>query len=160
MILWREMKRHLAGAKVVPGKVTTISTVALCFLTLLASQAQAQPVQSPSPEPASSEMKRITMPLTIFPTPLDAASAFVRNFPESLEGKQKLTVTAEPDIDHKDRLLVTVMAEGLLDDSVDTEQWLIRLKPVEGGWKLNGMTMRSQCARGDNAGSWKVGSCP
>lgn len=135
------------------------SLVCLCLLALCTIPAHAQSV---GPKPVSSTAtgaQRIAMPQTIFATPLDAASAFAKNFPESLEGKQKLAVSAEADANHEGQLLVTVIAKGLLDDSVEAEQWLIRLKPAEGGWMLTGMTMRSRCARGDNAGLWRVGSC-
>ncbi len=150
--------RHLIDPKNVAGNaVISIFAIALVFSTFSARQASAQPVVS---ETANSKGHAIIIPHRVFLTPLDAASVHLKNFPESLEGNQTLTVTAAADSDRDNRLLVTVTAENVLDDSVDAQQWLILLKPVEGGWQEYGLTIRSRCARGANAGSWKVGSCP
>ncbi|WP_209349029.1 hypothetical protein [Pontixanthobacter sp. CEM42] len=131
---------------------------ALSMLMMVPAGAHAAgPVAAPQPE---AKPPQILIPETVYPDPLSAAAAFAGNFPESLEGKQKLTITIENNPDNSEQLLATVTQNNVLDDSVQAQQWLIKLVPVTNGWSLAGMTMRSQCARGPDAGKWRVGSCP
>ena len=102
----------------------------------------------------------MTVPTPVYATPIEAAADLVGGFPESLEGRQTLSVEAAKYENDPEQLLMIVTLDGLLDDSTSAQRYTIRLKPVADGWQRSAYKLESRCARGGELGDWKVGTCP
>ena len=96
------------------------------------------------------------------PRTADSAMALVeplyRNHPESGEGRPTLKVDLRTD--GPGTIVVDVVMEGYLDDSVAGEEYRGLISRAGTGWRLEALGRRHICARGANPGVPTKDLCP
>jgi len=87
---------------------------------------------------------------------LDLARPLTQNFPESLEGRQGLSIKLGKRAGSE--IIIDVTRTGLLDDSVTADMHRIIAKQTSGGWETTSVGVKRKCARGRNPG-WTASAC-
>ncbi len=87
---------------------------------------------------------------------LDLARPLTQNFPESLEGRQGLSIKLGKRGGAE--IIIDVTRTGLLDDSVTADMHRITAKQTASGWEATSVGVKRKCARGRNPG-WTTGAC-
>jgi hypothetical protein len=90
-------------------------------------------------------------------TPLDIALAVAGPF----EGRTQQVIQVNEGAEAPTASRVTVLRDGLLDDSVRGERWDIALeRTAEGGWRIKAVERAWRCRRGAQTGSFAASRCP
>jgi hypothetical protein len=90
-------------------------------------------------------------------TPLDIALAVAGPF----EGATQHIIQANEGAEAPTASRVTVLRDGLLDDSVRGERWEIALERTAAGlWRIKEVTRSWRCRRGAQTGSFGATRCP
>ncbi len=117
------------------------------------------PAKGQVEDPANLGFKQRDLPNDLFHSPLDAVKFYIPNFPESGEGRPQLTVRMIKDPLRNYTFILTITAEGYLDDSVSAGQWRLGLDKGVSGWAVNMAGERWKCYRGKRAGTWTTKPC-
>ncbi len=104
--------------------------------------------------------QRIDTPNMVFKRPMDIASFFAGKFPEGVEGGQRLYTKLLRDPNDPRAMLLTITADGGVDDSINGEETQARITTVEGGWSVLSAGRRWKCGRGPDVGKWGARLCP
>lgn len=91
-------------------------------------------------------------------TPLQAVAQVVGNFPETAEGRPRLTVNLTAAA--HGRLQATAIATGLADDAISARRWNLTLRQGQRGWRVAARQESWRCARGENTQNWTTTRCP
>ena len=92
-----------------------------------------------------------------FETPAEAASYIAEGFPETSEGNPRLEIAITANPLQQGALRISVLKEGLPDDSVAAEDWRASLTNSDKGWIFGKVEVRRKCRR-DEAG-WTSKRC-
>ena len=87
---------------------------------------------------------------------LDLARPLTQSFPESLEGRQGLSIKLGKRGGAE--IVIDVTRTGLLDDSVTADMHRIVARQASGGWETTSVGVKRKCARNRNAG-WTTSTC-
>ncbi len=87
---------------------------------------------------------------------LDLARPLTQSFPESLEGRQGLSIKLGKRGGAE--IVIDVTRTGLLDDSVTADMHRIVARQTLGGWETTSVGVKRKCARGRNTG-WTTSAC-
>lgn len=87
---------------------------------------------------------------------LDLARPLTQAFPESLEGRQGLSIKLRKQ--GGSEIAIDVTRTGLLDDSVTADMHRIIAKQTASGWEATSVGVKRKCARSRNAG-WTTSAC-
>lgn len=89
--------------------------------------------------------------------PLDIALAIAGPF----EGSKQHVIQVNEGAEAPMASRVTVLRDGLLDDSVRGERWDIALaRSADGGWKIKEVRRAWRCWRGPHTGTFAASRCP
>ena len=134
-------------------KVPSFIRAAVVFTVLCPLSAgafAAGPLDSFAPVPLANWQARNVVSL------LDLARPLTQNFPESLEGRQGLSIKLGKR--GGSEIIIDVTRTGLLDDSVTADMHRIIAKQTSGGWEATSVGVKRKCARGRNTG-WTTSTC-
>jgi len=87
---------------------------------------------------------------------LDLARPLTQSFPESLEGRQGLSIKLGKRGGAE--IVIDVTRTGLLDDSVTADMHRIVARQTSGGWETTSVGVKRKCVRSRNTG-WTTSTC-